>query len=131
MVAKLCVTPDWYDQVDADCFRPHPAGDNPTGLPAIKDWHDVGLAVTLNSSIGVDTVMQGIPTVTMDGAAMAWDVTSHTIPEERFYEELGKANGFAAIRPDRRPWLEWLAWTQWHWDEIRDGTPIKHLFEEL
>lgn len=107
---------DWYDQVDATHFRGHPAGDNPTGLPRWQTWDDVGLAVTLNSSVAVDAVMAGIPTVTMDGAAMAWDVTAHT-------QEI--------IKPDRRPWLEWLAWTQWHWDEIREGEPIKHLFEAI
>lgn len=109
----------WYDQTvtGASHFRKHPAGDNPTGLPTIRDWDDVGLAVTLNSSVAIDAVMAGIPTVTMDGAAMAWDVTSH-----RCYE---------AIKPDRRAWLEWLAWTQWHHDEIRRGKPIKHLFERM
>ena len=107
---------DWYDQVDATHFRGHPAGGNPTGLPRCQTWDDVGLAVTLNSSVAVDAVMAGIPTVTMDGAAMAWDVTSHRIE---------------AIKPDREPWLQWLAWTQWHWDEIREGEPIKHLFEAI
>lgn len=107
----------WYDQVDATHFRGHPAGDNPTGLPVARDWRDAGLAITLNSSIGVESVMKGIPTVTMDGAAMAWDVTSH--------------DPSVVVTPDRRDWAEWLAWTQWHWDEIEQGLPIKHLFEAI
>jgi hypothetical protein len=24
--------------------------------------------------------------------------------------------------------LGWLAWTQWSWDEIEQGEPIRHLF---
>lgn len=107
----------WYETVAATHFRKHPAGDNSTGLPIAEDWTDCGLAVTLNSSVGVDAVIAGLPTVTMDEAAMAWDVTSHSIDE--------------VATPDRRPWLEWLAWTQWHHDEICAGEPIKHLFEEL
>jgi len=108
---------DWYSKVGATHFRSHPAGDNPTSLPEAKDWNDCGVLVTLNSSVAVDAIVNGILTVTMDEGAMAWDVTSHTprIPTYR----------------DRRPWLEWLSWTQWSWDEIRDGHSIRHLFEEL
>ena len=74
-------------------------------------------AVSLNSSVGVDAVLDGIPTVTMDEQAMAWDITSHAPDEVR--------------TPDRRPWVRWLAWTQWHHEEIREGKPIKHLFEAI
>jgi hypothetical protein len=90
---------------------------NPTGLPLAGDWTDCDVAITLNSSIAVDALMNGVLAVTMDEGAMAWDVTSHS-PR------------FPSYR-DRRPWLEWLAWTQWHHNEIRDGHPIRHLFEEL
>lgn len=112
---------EWYARVQAETdvthFRAHPAGDNPTGLPTTDTLDDCRKVITLNSSIGVGAVLAGVPTVTMDEAAMAWDVTSH--------------------RPDitttacRDEWCHWLAWTQWHHDEIEEGLPIKHLFEEL
>lgn len=107
----------WYSQVKATHFRKHPVGDNPTNLPLSKGWRGVGRVITLNSSVAVESVMQGVPTVTMDQAAMAWDVTSHD-PDK-------------SIRPDRQDWLEWLSWTQWHHSEIYHGLPIKHLFEEI
>lgn len=107
----------WYSQVGATHFRPHPAGDNPTGLPVSRSWENTARVITLNSSVGVESVMAGIPTVTMDGAAMAWDVTSHD-PNK-------------SITPDRTDWLAWLAWTQWHHDEIEAGEPIRHLFEDI
>ena len=53
----------------------------------------------------------------MDEGAMAWEVTGHR-PDE-------------VVMPDRTEWLHWLAWTQWHWNEIAMGTPIKHLFEDI
>lgn len=108
---------EWYAKVSATHFRRHPAGDNPTGLPNQTDWADVGRVVTLNSSVGVESVLTGIPTVTMDEAAMAWDVSSHD-PE-------------VSITPYRSRWMRWLAWTQWRHDEIEAGTPIKHLFERV
>ena len=90
---------DWYSKVSATHFRKHPAGDNPTGLPLAAHWRDYGRVITLNSSVGVESVLHGIPTVTMDEAAMAWDVTGHK-PDER-------------VTPDRHDWLQWLSWTQW------------------
>jgi hypothetical protein len=103
---------DWYRTVQATHFRRHPAGDNPTGLPETRKWDDVGFAITLNSSVAVDAVLAGVPSVTMDEGAMAWDVTSHA-------DE--------AVKPARLPWLHWLAWTQFSHDEIAEGTPWAHL----
>ena len=108
----------WYDLVGPSCthFRRHPASSQPlsarcaaSALPVADSWDDVRVAVTLNSSVAIDTVLAGIPTVTMDEAAMAWSVTSHS-PSD-------------VITPDRTEWLHWLAWTQWTYDEIREGTP--------
>lgn len=102
----------WYASVRATHFRKHPAGENPTGLPDATDFQDA-IAVTLNSSIGVQCVLDGVPTVTMDEGAMAWDVTGHSLDDIRM--------------PDRLPWAHRLAWTQWSDDEIREGTPWDYL----
>ena len=103
---------DWYRTVKATHFRRHPSADNPSGLPETRSWKDAGLAVTLNSSVAVDAVLAGVPTVTLDEGAMAWDVTSH-VPHE-------------TLKPARLPWLHWLAWTQWTHDEIAEGKPWAH-----
>ena len=105
---------DWYQSVRcATHFRRHPAGDNPTGLPETRDWAQAGQAITLNSSVAVDAVLAGVPTVTMDEGAMAWSVAGHH-PDD-------------FLTPDRTEWLHWLAWTQWHWTEIAEGKPWAHL----
>jgi hypothetical protein len=105
---KFSTLDSWYSTVKADYFRPHPAGTNPTGLQVSMNFDDA-VAITLNSSIGVQCVLNGIPTVTMDEGAMAWDVTSHAQDVIRM--------------PDRREFCNWIAWTQWADDEIREGTP--------
>lgn len=101
------VLADWYASVKATHFRRHPAGDNPTGLIETRDWNACGLAVTLNSSVGVAAVLAGVPTQVHDFAGMAWP-------------------GFA-YGSDREPWLHWLAHTQWTWDEIAEGRPWAHI----
>lgn len=107
---------EWYADVAPQCdlFRPHPADDmNPTSLPGIRGWADVGKAVVLSSSVAVAAVMAGVPTVTMHPRCMAWDVTSH-VPHE-------------TVICDREPWLHWLSWCQWSHDEIEQGIP--HLWD--
>lgn len=120
----LCGQHEAYCDVDLDgwCrqmaphathFRRHPHGRNPTALPELRGWDKVGRAITLNSSVAVEAVLAGIPTVTMDEGAMAWDVTAHD-PRE-------------TAKPARLPWLHWLAWTQWNYDELSEGRPWAHL----
>ncbi len=106
---------DWYKFLDPwpTHFRAHPAGANPTKLPAAGEFQPHDIAVTLNSSIGVQCILNGITTVTMDEGAMAYDVSGHC-PSEATVEE-------------RQPWCNWLAWTQWCDDEIREGTPWRYL----
>jgi len=99
----------WYASVRATHFRPHPAGENQTGLPVAADFENCQCAITLNSSVGVKAVLAGTPLVTMDEGAMAWDVSSHD-PE-------------VIVMPEREPWAHRLAWTQWTDDEVREGAP--------
>lgn len=105
---------DWYRGVPATHFRRHPVGANPTCLPETTDFADA-IAVTLNSSIGVQSVIDGVPTITQDEGAMAWSMTGHSLQDIQ--------------TPDRMPWLSWLAWTQWGHDEIEAGVPWGYLLE--
>jgi hypothetical protein len=97
---------DWYQSVYATHYRPHPAQQHSNPLP-IKEDFEGAIALTLNSSIGVQTVMEGIPTITMDEGSMAWDVTGHSVEK--------------VITPSRTKWAHLLAYTQWSDDEIREG----------
>lgn len=95
-------------------FRGHPKA-NGFGLPGVEriggDLAEVlgraGLVVTINSNAGVDAVMAGVPTITMDERAMAWPVTGHRVDE--------------VIRPDRLAWARAMAWKQWRLDEMASG----------
>jgi hypothetical protein len=78
------------------------------------DLADAQLVVAYNSTVGVETVLAGVPTVTFDEGAMAWPVTTHNLDE-------------ALIRPDRTQWAHALAWTSWRPEEIADGTVWEHL----
>jgi hypothetical protein len=93
-----------YDSVpeykDATHFKPHPQGGNPTSLPTVASFYNCKLAVVGKSSVGVELRLKGIPVKFTDPDCMS-------------------------AQP-----LEWLAHTQWSWDEIEQGK-IEHLFEWL
>lgn len=67
-----------------------------------------GLVVTFNSNTAVESVLAGIPTVTIDPGSMAWPVTAHALDA-------------APARPDRERWAAELAWKQWTLDELASG----------
>jgi hypothetical protein len=94
-------------------FRPHPVVSRPK-RPLAADLRGAALCVTYNSTTGVEAVLAGVPTVTLDAGAMAWPVASHRL-------------GDPASRPEREPWAHDLAWAQWSLDEIASGETWAHL----
>jgi hypothetical protein len=84
------------------------------------DLKDAAVAVTFNSTAGVEAILAGVPVVAMDEGSMAWDVAGH---------------GFAEIgrKPDRTEWAHRLAWCQFSegeiatgfaWDCVKDAMPL-------
>lgn len=100
-------------------FRPHPLAPLQLGVPQAEGSLAEALAgarfaVTFNSNSGVDAVLAGVPTVTMDEGAMAWDVSSHALEAP-------------LAAPDREPWAHGMAYTQWLPEEIAAGAAWPHL----
>ncbi len=117
----------WYEQTARDArqayglpvrFRPHPV--------SIKRGHHLkvlaaktldgtleqalagaAVVITFNSNTAVESVLAGVPTVTLDMGSMAREVTGHRV-------------GDWCI-PDRSAWAARLAWCQFSMDEIRSG----------
>ena len=65
------------------------------------------MVVTFNSNTGVEGVLAGVPTVTMDEGAMAYPVTGHKLVD--------------IVTPDRMAWAYALAWKQWRMEEMFSG----------
>jgi len=123
----------WYEQTAERAaaayglpvkFRPHPL----TARKGIKqqlrmatnsrgtleeDLAGAAVAICYNSNSAVDAVLAGVPTVTADVGAMAWDVTGHKLGE--------------VAKPDREQWAHDLAWKQWTLAEIESGEALRGL----
>lgn len=76
----------------------------------VDDLAEATLAVSFNSTSGVEAVLAGVQTVVMDEGGMAWPISPHTV-DGLMGEEWC----------DRTPWAHRLAWTQFALDEIRSG----------
>jgi hypothetical protein len=102
---------DWYADWHgiATHFRPHPAAlDHCPGFRRCLDWVGVKSAITLNSSVAIDAIINGVGVIVDDEGGMAWEY----------------ANGNLG----RNELMHWLAWTQYSHEEIAEGRPIAHLF---
>lgn len=98
---------DWYGSIQGTHFRPHPTGGVDLGLPVKKDFEDISTFHVLSSSVAVEAVLAGVNVKAHDRTSMVYGME------------------------DREAWAKWVAWTQWSWDEIAQGEPIRHLFEWL
>jgi hypothetical protein len=104
----------WADRVRAKVvelgypvrFRPHP--NVQCTRPLDEDLAGAGMAITYNSTSGVECVLAGVPTVAMDAGAMAWPMAAHDVDAP-------------ASMKDRADWCARLAWTQWQREEIETG----------
>jgi hypothetical protein len=107
-------------------FRPHPLFKMDLGLRPLKQLDprapmaealaEAKWVVTFNSNAGVLSVLEGIPTVTLDlkGGSMAHAVTGHVAWDR-------------PPTPDRTEWANRLAWTQWRAEELASGAAWEHL----
>ncbi|MCH7573612.1 MAG: hypothetical protein IIA59_00645 [Candidatus Marinimicrobia bacterium] len=80
------------------------------------------VVVTYNSGTGVDAVLAGVPVITLDERSHAWPVAGH---------DLQAVADLAALKFDRKQWLNDLAYTQWSKAEIISGAAWEHLRQIL
>lgn len=109
-------------------FRPHPkALSAPSGLPhrgyytrgsLADDLAGAAFTVSWNSNSSVDSVLAGVPAVTLDKGSMAWAVSSHDL-----------ANPITM--PSRTEWAAQLAWCQWNPAELSDGSAWRAVREAM
>lgn len=112
-----------YDAV----FRPHPVALKRGGAFEVDgrvsenrfikhDLAEASAVVTFNSNSAVDSVISGIPAIAMDIGSMAWSVAGHS---------LGDLDNLPM--PDRKQWVNSIAYAQWTVDELRDGAAWRHV----
>jgi len=66
--------------------------------------------ITYNSTSSIESVLYGIPTITLDSSAVARDVTYHSIEQIECQNFL-----------DREEWFKKIAFMQWSTEEIKNG----------
>jgi len=102
-------------------YRPHPSPRAPqySPIPGVMvdrgelatSLRDVGYVVTYSSNTAVESVLAGVPTMTVSPMSMAYDVTAHDLDAL-----------WSADEPPRQAWAHWIAYCQWTPDELSNGT---------
>jgi len=105
---KFTATSEWYAYVKENIegqllFRAWP-GQRPLEV----DCHGARIAVSLNSTVAIETVMLGIPTVVCDEGNPAWPICARHL-------------GHVRRSDNRLVWLEYLSNCQWHFQQIKNG----------
>jgi hypothetical protein len=112
-------------------FRPHPlAADMPLILGTElseatleEDFNRAAAVVTLNSNMGVLSMIAGLPTYALDPGSMVWGLAWST---------LRSINDPQGHDDDRRTqWAHDIAYAQWTLDEMRSGAAWTHLSRGL
>lgn len=99
----------------------HPGQREPKSRATLQQLlEDARCVVTFNSTVGVEAVMMGIPTIATDRGSMAWEVTGHSLDDIA-----------APVRYDREQWARDLAYTQWNHEEISTGVAWDHLRQRI
>ena len=86
-----------------------------------RDLNSAYCVVGLNSNALTESVMAGVPTISLCSGSMAWPVSGHHLafieaPHQQY---------------ERQQWLNDLSYCQWREDEIKQGLPWYHLKEKL
>lgn len=103
-------------------WRPHP--DSPMGIGNVEnstgpiDWDDVYCVVTINSNIGHEALLNGVPVIAQGDAPYT------EIANDAFSEDL-----FMPSARVRKKYFSRLAYAQWTLDEISRGLPQQWLIE--
>ncbi len=96
-------------------FRPHPLIEKPR-LDLEKELISAACVVTYSSTAGVNAVLAGKPVIAFDPRSMVWPIAGHEL-----------ADVFDPPMPDRKQWLNNLAYSQWTLKEIERGVAWEHL----
>ena len=120
---------EWYRQVVESSdkpilFRPNPRPGYQKYIPSgvtlssgtlEQDMGGAIAVITFSSTVGVDALLAGKPTVAYDPISMVYDIVPHRIQLT------------SLIEPDREQWAYDLAYTQWSKGEIEAGLAWEHL----
>jgi hypothetical protein len=82
-----------------------------------RDLDNAHAVVGWTSNALTEAAIYGVPVYPMSGGAMVSPVCPHP------FSQIGKVNNM----PDRQQWLNDLAYCQWTYDEIVDGTAWSHI----
>ena len=96
-------------------FRPKPTSEDKISYESVSaGLKGAKATVVLNSTISIDSIIAGIPVISLDVGDVVDPITSHILNE--------------FVYPERLPLFQYLAHCQWTEDEIKSGKFWEHIY---
>lgn len=88
-------------------------------VPLDQDFARAGITVSYSSGSTIDSVLAGVPCITVDQGNMAYNISEHLIENIE--------NPYVVSNELVQDWLLTLCYSQWNSQEIVNGTAWQHL----
>ena len=89
----------------------------------MQDLQNAGVCVTYSSGSAIDSIIEGVPTITVDAGNFAYPISS------KFIQDL--PNPYIPTQEERLKWLTKLAYCQWSRAEMSGGDAFRHIFPKF
>ena len=88
-----------------------------------EDFGKAGVCITYSSGSAIDSVIAGVPTITIDAGNFAYPISSKTLDDID--------SPYIPTDSEREQWLSNLSYCQWNRSEMTSGDAFKHIFPKF
>ena len=88
-----------------------------------QDFEKTGVCVTYSSGSAIDSVIAGVPTITIDAGNFAYPISSKTLDD--------LDSPYIPTDQERQQWINNLSYCQWSREEMSRGDAFRHIFPKV
>ena len=88
-----------------------------------QDFEKTGVCVTYSSGSAIDSVIAGVPTITIDAGNFAYPISSKTLDD--------LDSPYIPTDQERHQWINNLSYCQWSRKEMSGGDAFRHIFPKV
>lgn len=116
---------NFFKDIGKVVFRNHKniSWSDGTQTSLLEDFNDAGVCVTYSSGSAIDSIIHGVPTITIDEGNFAYPISSKTLDDID--------NPYLASIAERTQWLQNLTYCQWNRAEMSNGLAFKHIYPKI
>lgn len=116
---------NFFKDIGKVVFRNHKniSWSDGTQTSLLEDFENAGLCITYSSGSAIDSIIYGVPTITIDEGNFAYPICSKTLDDIN--------NPYLATDAEKKQWLQNLTYHQWNRGEMSNGLAFKHIYPKI